>query len=70
MWEEATPFDNQEGFTEPELFYINELLKKGFEVRFTEKHILHKTKDLSYFLSLQRINLVFPASERKKYRKF
>jgi hypothetical protein len=67
MWEDATPFNNQEGFTEPELFYINGLLKLGYEVRFTEKHILHK-KDTAYCLTLQRINLVFPQSERKKYR--
>jgi hypothetical protein len=36
-------------------------------VRFTEKHILHKKETIGY-LTLQRINLVFPQSERKKYR--
>lgn len=67
MWEEATPFENQKGFTEPELFYINELLSRGFEVRFNETHILSKGES-AYFFTLQRINLVFPQSERKKYR--
>ena len=67
MWEEATPFDNQEGFTEPELYFINELLSRGFEVRFNETHILCKGES-KYFFTHLRINLVFPQSERKKYR--
>lgn len=42
MWKEATPFDNQEGFTEQELFYIKCLLTDGFDVRFTDTHIFSK----------------------------
>jgi len=54
MWEDAEPFNNQEGFNAKELFYINELLKLGFEVRFNETHILHKE---TFVISIQRINL-------------
>lgn len=42
MWEETTPFNNQEELTEPERYYINSLIEEGFEVRFDDERIYNR----------------------------
>ena len=66
MWKEATPFDNQEGFNEKELFFITSMQAEGYEVRFNETHILHKKGD-SITISILRTNLAMkkPDAEKK-----
>ncbi len=45
MWEDATPFENQEELSEPERFYMNELVRKGNEVRYDEKCVYNRIGD-------------------------
>jgi hypothetical protein len=53
-WENATPFNDQSAFSEKELFYIRELVKQGFEVRYDAERIYSK---LTKVISIRRVNL-------------
>ena len=53
----AVIFDNQEDLTEVELYYINLLIKDGFEVRYDEDKIYNSLN--GEFLSIRRENLVY-----------
>jgi hypothetical protein len=54
-FETATPFQNQEELTEPERYYMNGLVKDGFEVRYDEERI-YNARD-GQVVSFGRIHL-------------
>ncbi len=53
-WENATPFENQEELSEPERFYMNGLVRRGFEVRFDDVRIYNLMSDGTVFSFLRR----------------
>ncbi len=56
-WKEATTFNNQKELTEPERFYMNDLVKKGFEVRYDEVRVYNGIDNCEP-ASVLRINLI------------
>ncbi len=57
-WENTTPFENQEELTEVERFYMNDLVKKGCEVRYDDTYIYNtEVKGVS---RMPRVNLIIP----------
>jgi hypothetical protein len=55
-WESAVEFDNQKELTCWELFLMNDLIQKGFEVRYDELYIYNRRNDQT--ISIQRIHLI------------
>jgi hypothetical protein len=55
-WDKATLYRGQTELHERERYYMDGLVKKGFEVRYDDKYV-YNSMDGEFIISIMRVNL-------------